>query len=364
MMAVGAFEAVLGGLRTYIFAHTSNRIDVSLGTQLFAHIVRLPLAYFQVRRAGDTVARARGLDTIRQFLTSSAITVVLDCFFTLVFFAVMLYYSPLLTAVVAGSLPCYVVLSIFVTPIIRARLRERFDRGAENQAFLVEMITGIETVKAMAVEPAMQRRWDDQLAEYVRASFRATLLSNTARQIASWLNKITTVALVWIGATLVMRGRLTIGQLIAFNMLAGRVSDPVLRLVQLWQDFQQAGIAVERLGDVLNAPLEPHASGAGTVSRTTLPNITGPGHLRAGALSLPGRCAARPAGSVVRRAARHGDWDRRPFRLWEKHHCQAHPAPVYPRERARHDRRHRRGPGRSCLVTSADRGGAAGEFFI
>ena len=275
MMAVGVFEAVLGGLRTYIFAHTSNRIDVSLGTQLFAHIVRLPLAYFQVRRAGDTVARARGLDTIRQFLTSSAITVVLDCFFTLVFFAVMLYYSPLLTAVVAGSLPCYVVLSIFVTPIIRARLRERFDRGAENQAFLVEMITGIETVKAMAVEPAMQRRWDDQLAEYVRASFRATLLSNTARQIASWLNKITTVALVWIGATLVMRGRLTIGQLIAFNMLAGRVSDPVLRLVQLWQDFQQAGIAVERLGDVLNAPLEPHASGAGTVSRTTLPNIKG-----------------------------------------------------------------------------------------
>jgi ATP-binding cassette, subfamily B, bacterial HlyB/CyaB len=275
MMAVGAFEAVLGGLRTYIFAHTSNRIDVSLGTQLFAHIVRLPLAYFQVRRAGDTVARARGLDTIRQFLTSSAITVVLDCFFTLVFFAVMLYYSPLLTAVVAGSLPCYVVLSILVTPIIRTRLRERFDRGAENQAFLVEMITGIETVKAMAVEPAMQRRWDDQLAEYVRASFRATLLSNTARQIASWLNKITTVALVWIGATLVMRGRLTIGQLIAFNMLAGRVSDPVLRLVQLWQDFQQAGISVERLGDVLNAPLEPHASGAGTVSRTTLPNIQG-----------------------------------------------------------------------------------------
>ena len=274
----------------------------------------------------------------------------------------MLYYSPLLTAVVAGSLPCYVVLSIFVTPIIRARLRERFDRGAENQAFLVEMITGIETVKAMAVEPAMQRRWDDQLAEYVRASFRATLLSNTARQIASWLNKITTVALVWIGATLVMRGRLTIGQLIAFNMLAGRVSDPVLRLVQLWQDFQQAGIAVERLGDVLNAPLEPHASGAGTVSRTTLPNIKGQVTFEQ-VLFRYRADAARPAGSVVRRAARHGDWDRRPFRLWQKHHCQAHPAPVYPGERARHDRRHRRGPGRSGLVTSADRG-VAGKFFI
>src|SRR5262245_63074968 len=133
----------------------------------------------------------------------------------------------------------------------------------------------METVKAMAVEPAMQRRWDEQLAAYVGASFRAAVLGNIAGQLASGLNKVTTVALVWIGATLVMRGELTIGQLIAFNMLAGRVSDPVLRLVQLWQDFQQAGISVERLGDVLNAPLEPHASGAGTVSRTTLPNIQG-----------------------------------------------------------------------------------------
>src|SRR5205823_1769536 len=242
---------------------------------LFAHIVRLPLAYFQVRRAGDTVARARELDTIRQFLTSSALTLVLDLFFTIVFFAVMLSYSRLLTLIVAASLPCYALLSAIATPIMRAHLRERFDRGAENHAFLVEVITGIETVKAMAVEPAMQRRWDDQLAEYVRASFRATSLGNTARQIAQGLNKVTTVALVWLGATLVMRGEFTIGQLIAFNMLAGRVSDPILRLVQLWQDLQQAGIAVERLGDVLNAPLEPHASGAGTASRTALPDITG-----------------------------------------------------------------------------------------
>ena len=274
MLVLSGFEALLGGLRTYLFSHTSNRIDVGLGTQLFAHILRLPLAYFQARRTGDTVARARELDTIRQFLTSSALTVVLDCFFTLVFFAVMLAYSPLLTLVVAGALPCYAVLAMLVTPIIRARLRERFDRGAENHAFLVEVINGIETVKAMAVEPAIQRRWDEQLAAYVRASFRATILGNIAGQIATCLNKITTVALVWLGAALVMRGELTIGQLIAFNMLAGRVSGPVLRLVQLWQDFQQAGISVERLGDVLNAPAEPSAaSGAG--GRTTLPSIAG-----------------------------------------------------------------------------------------
>ena len=274
MLALSGFEAVLGGLRTYLFSHTSNRIDIGLGTQLFAHILRLPLAYFQARRTGDTVARARELDTIRQFLTSSALTVALDCFFTLVFFAVMLSYSPLLTLVVVGTLPCYAVLSVLVTPVLRARLRERFERGAENQAFLVEVVNGIETVKAMAVEPAMQRRWDDQLAAYVRASFRATTLGNVAGQSAACLNKVTTVALVWLGATLVMRGELTIGQLIAFNMLAGRVSGPVLRLVQLWQDFQQAGISVERLGDVLNTPGEPSAaSGAG--GHTALPSIAG-----------------------------------------------------------------------------------------
>jgi len=272
MLALSGFEALLGGLRTYLFSHTSNRIDIALGTQLFAHILRLPLAYFQARRTGDTVARARELDSIRQFLTSSALTVVLDCFFTLVFFAVMLAYSPLLTLVVIGALPCYAVLAVLVTPIIRARLRERFDRGAENHAFLVEVINGIETVKAMAVEPAMQRRWDEQLSAYVHASFRATVLGNMAGQIAPCLNKITTVALVWLGATLGMRGALTIGQLIAFNMLAGRVSGPVLRLVQLWQDFQQAGISVERLGDVLNAPAEPSAASG---SSTTLPNIAG-----------------------------------------------------------------------------------------
>jgi len=163
---------------------------------------------------------------------------------------------------------------MLVTPIIRARLRERFDRGAENHAFLVEVINGMETVKAMAVEPATQRRWDEQLAAYVRASCRATVLSNVAGQIATCLNKITTVALVWLGAALVMRGELTIGQLIAFNMLAGRVSGPVLRLVQLWQDFQQAGISVERLGDVLNAPVEPSVA-SGASDRTALPSIAG-----------------------------------------------------------------------------------------
>ncbi len=271
MLALVLFEAILTGLRMYVFAHTSSRIDVGLGAQLFKHLLRLPLAYFEARRVGDTVARVRELETIRQFLTSSTVTVVIDLFFTVVFLAVMYFYSPLLTFVVLATIPLYVILSVVVTPIFRARLNEKFNRGADNQAFLVESINGVETLKAMAVEPAMQRRWEEQLAGYVRASFRATSLGNIAGQTASFVNKATTVAILWIGAYLVMGGSLTIGQLIAFNMLAGRVSGPLLRVVQLWQEFQQAGISVSRLGDLLNAPPEPSYN----PNRTTLPSLIG-----------------------------------------------------------------------------------------
>lgn len=271
MLALVLFEAILTGLRMYVFAHTSSRIDVGLGAQLFKHVMRLPLAYFEARRVGDTVARVRELETVRQFLTSSTVTAVIDLFFTIVFIAVMFFYSPLLTYVVLGTIPIYVILSVVVTPIFRARLNEKFNRGADNQAFLVESINGVETLKAMAVEPAMQRRWEEQLAGYVRASFRATSLGNIAGQTASFVNKVTTVAILWIGAHLVMGGSLTIGQLIAFNMLAGRVSGPLLRVVQLWQEFQQAGISVNRLGDLLNAPPEPSYN----PNRTTLPSLTG-----------------------------------------------------------------------------------------
>lgn len=271
MIAVVFFETLLGGLRAYVFSHTGSRIDVGLGAQLFRHLVRLPLAYFEARRVGDTVARVRELENIRQFLTSSTVTVVIDFFFTFVFLAVMFFYSPLLTYIVLGAIPFYIFLSIFVTPVLRARLHEKFNRGAENQAFLVESVNGIETVKAMAVEPAMQRKWDDQLAGYVRASFRAGNLGNIASQSAQFINKVTTVAIIWVGAHLVMTGKITIGQLIAFNMLAGRVSGPVLRLVQLWQELQQAGISVQRLGDILNTRPEPSYN----PNRTTLPKLSG-----------------------------------------------------------------------------------------
>jgi subfamily B ATP-binding cassette protein HlyB/CyaB len=274
LLVIAIFDVVLNGLRTYLFSHTTNRVDVTLGGQLFHHLVTLPIAYFKARRVGDTVARVRELDTIRNFITSSALTLVIDLFFTVIFFVVMYFYSPVLTWIVLGSIPFYIILSAFITPILRSRLNEKFRRGAENQSFLVESITGIETIKAMAVEPQMQRRWDEQLAAYVSASFRSSNLNNIANQVANLVSKVVTVLILWVGATLVIKGDLSVGQLIAFNMLAGRVSAPILRLTQLWQEFQQAGISVQRLGDILNSPTEPGHD----PNRTTLPNLKG--HVR------------------------------------------------------------------------------------
>jgi subfamily B ATP-binding cassette protein HlyB/CyaB len=168
-------------------------------------------------------------------------------------------------------MPLYAFLSVLITPIIRARLDEKFNRGAENQAFLVETINGIQTVKAMAVEPPMQRKWEEQLAGYVTASFRATSLITVTSQIAAFIQKVTTIAVLWVGAYEVIGGELSIGQLIAFNMLSSQVTGPLLRIVNLWQEFQQVGISVQRLGDVLNAPTEPTYN----PNRTTLPRLAG-----------------------------------------------------------------------------------------
>lgn len=271
LIVISLFDVVLNGLRTYVFSHTTNRVDVTLGSKLFNHLLRLPIAFFNSRQVGNTVARVRELDTIREFITGSALTLVIDLAFTVIFFAVMYYYSPTLTWIVLGSIPLYVILSLTITPILRNRLNEKFKRGAENQAFLVESISGVETLKSMAVEPQMQRRWEEQLAAYVSASFKSTNLGNIASQTAGFINKAVTVLILWVGASLVIAGSLSVGQLIAFNMLAGRVSAPILRLVQLWQDFQQASISIDRLGDILNTPTEPGHN----PNRTTLPQLKG-----------------------------------------------------------------------------------------
>lgn len=271
LVTVAVFETVLGALRTYVFSHTTNRIDVELGARLFRHLAALPIAYFEARRTGDSVARVRELENIRNFLTSSALTLVIDLFFTFVFLGVMAYYSLFLTFVVLASFPFFIAISVGVTPIFKKRLDEKFNRGAENQSFLVESITGIETLKAMAVEPQMQRRWEEQLAGYVKASFRVMNLANWASQSVQMVSKIVTAAILFFGAGAVMDGRMSVGELVAFNMLAGHVIQPVLRLAQIWQDFHQARLSVERLGDILNTVPEPTF----TPGRTALPAIKG-----------------------------------------------------------------------------------------
>jgi len=271
LVAISIFETILEVLRTYLFTHTTNRIDVELGARLFQHLLALPTAYFQARRVGDSVARVRELENIRNFLTSSALTLVIDLFFTFVFIIVMFLYSPLLTAIVLAGFPFYIGISVGVTPLFRQRLDEKFRRGAENQAFLVESVTGVETLKAAAVEPQMQRRWEEQLAGYVTSSFSVFKLGNTANQSVRLVNKLVTAGILFFGAKLVIDGNLTVGELVAFNMLAGRVNQPVLRLAQVWQDFHQARISIARLGDILNTAPESRFSPA----RAALPAIRG-----------------------------------------------------------------------------------------
>jgi subfamily B ATP-binding cassette protein HlyB/CyaB len=273
-VTIATFETILGALRTYIFSHTTNRIDVELGARLFRHLLALPIGYFQARRVGDSVARVRELENIRNFITGSALTLTIDLFFTFVFIAVMFFYSSLLSWIVIASFPFYIAVSAVATPIFRHRLDEKFRRGAENQAFLVESVTGVETLKSMAVEPQMQRRWEEQLAGYVTASFRVSNLGNVASQGVQLISKVATATTLYFGARLVIDGSLSVGELVAFNMLAGRVSQPVLRLAQLWQDFHQARLSVARLGDILNTPAEPTYAAA----RSTISALTGAIH--------------------------------------------------------------------------------------
>jgi subfamily B ATP-binding cassette protein HlyB/CyaB len=269
LLSIAIFDVVLGALRAHVFAHTTSKIDVELGARLFRHIMALPLAFFQARRVGDTVARVRELENIRSFLTGQALTSVLDLLFTVVFLAVMFYYSGWLTLIVLISLPIYALWSASITPLLRKRLDEKFARGADNQSFLVETVNGIGTVKATAVDTRMTRTWDNQLAGYVTAGFRVTRLANIGQYGVQLVQKLSAIAALYFGAKLVVEGKLSVGQLIAFNMLSGQVTAPIIRLAQLWQDFQQVGISVERLGDILNTRTELPSS------RMALPDIKG-----------------------------------------------------------------------------------------
>ncbi|MBI1242920.1 type I secretion system permease/ATPase [Umezakia ovalisporum] len=256
LLLIALFEAMLGVLRLFIFTHTARRLDLSLSAQLFRHLMRLPLAYFESRRVGDTIARVQELEQIRQFLTGTALTVILDSIFAVVYLVLMFYYNIQLTFVALAVLPLFAALTMISTPILRNWLNETFNRSADSQSFLVETVTGIHSVKAHGAEPVARERWEGLFARFVRTGFKASTTSNISSNIGNFLTSFSSLLILWFGAKLVIEQNLTIGQLVAFQMLSGRVTGPLLRLVQLWQNLQQVLLSVDRIGDILNVAPE------------------------------------------------------------------------------------------------------------
>lgn len=259
---VYVFDFILSLAKNYIFAHTTNRIDVMLSAKLFKHLFALPLRYFEARRTGETVARVRELDSIRQFLTGTPLSSIIDFIFIIVYIVVLFFYSTSLTFIILASIPIYAMLSLIVTPLFKKRLDEKFNTGAQTQSFLVEAINGVQTVKSFALEQKFETKWGDLQSDYVRAGYKTSMLSSTAGTIAQFIQKIFDLLILFFAALAVMDGTFTVGQLVAFRMLAGRVSGPVLRLVQLWQEYQQASLSVKRIGDIFNSPVEPTSQNA------------------------------------------------------------------------------------------------------
>ncbi len=269
-LAVTVFEMLLNMARNYIFIHTANKLDAKLGAKLFKHLLALPFRYFEARKVGNIAARVRELDTIREFITSKAVSVIIDLFFSLVFVAVMLLYSVKLTLVVLGFVGVIAILYLMITPALRRRLEKKFQMSAASNSYLVESVTGVQTVKSLAIEGTMQKRWEDHLGRYVRSSFKLANMSNISGALSGTLRRLMTISILYIGVRAVLTGDMTIGQLIAFQMFAGQFSGPVLRLVNLWNEFQQALLSVDRLGDILNHPVEIASEKA-----VTLPELKG-----------------------------------------------------------------------------------------
>jgi len=256
MLLSATFEATLQYLRAYALMYTGSRLDVELGGRLFSHLLKLPLAYFESTATGQIVARMREVETVRRFLTGQTLTSVIDIVFSFVFIAVMFSYSGQLTLIVVATLAVYVLIATLVRPALRERSKEAFKKNAETQQFVVESISGMGTLKAAAVEGLLKSQWLEKLRAYVQLALSNSVLGALTQSVIQYTSKISTIVLLFFGSRLVMNGELTIGQLIAFNMLAGLISAPILRLSSLWQDFQGIQVSVERLGDIMKTPAE------------------------------------------------------------------------------------------------------------
>ena len=256
LVTINIFEALLTTLRTYLFVDTTNRIDLNLGSEIIDHLLRLPLRYFERRPVGEISTRVNELEKIRQFLTGTALTVVLDCVFSVLYVLVMLAYSPLLTAVSLAIIPVFIGLTLIFSPTIRKQLRTKAERNAETQSYLVEVLTGIQTVKAQNIELRSRWKWQERYARYISTGFKTVITSTLAKSASDFLNKLSRVIIIGMGAYLVLEGKLTLGQLIAFRIIAGYVTSPVMRLATLWQNFQETALSLERLADIVDHPEE------------------------------------------------------------------------------------------------------------
>ena len=259
LVVINIFEALLTTLRTYLFVDTTNRIDLSLGSEIIDHLFRLPLRYFERRPVGEISTRVNELEKIRQFLTGTALTVVLDCIFSVIYVVVMFLYSPLLTGVTLSIIPVFIALTLIFSPTIRRQLRTKAERNAETQSYLVEVLTGIQTVKAQNIELRSRWKWQERYSRYISTGFKTVITSTLAKSTSDFLNKLSRVVIIGMGAYLVLDGKLTLGQLIAFRIIGGYVTSPVMRLATLWQNFQETALSLERLADIVDNPEEGEA---------------------------------------------------------------------------------------------------------
>ena len=271
MVICTIFQNFMLGLRTYLFNNITSKMDAVLSSRLYKNIASLPVSYFQKWQVGDVVSRVGEMETLRSFITGNSLTIILDIVFAVVYFVVMFFYSRVLSIVVLVMIPLFVILNLIVAPIFKRMINDQFLIGSENRSFLIETITGIHTVKASSVENNFIRRYEEILARFVKASLNVVNVANVANSIASFLNSMFNLVILWIGAYYVMSAEITVGELIAFNMIAGQLIAPIMRLINQWQHFQQVRVSMERLSDIMDEDTEP----AFNPSRTTLPSLRG-----------------------------------------------------------------------------------------
>ena len=256
LLLVSLFQGLLGAVRTYLFADTTNRIDITLGAEVIQHLLRLPQRYFDRRPVGELQTRLAELGNIRGFLTGSLLTLGLDAVFSVIYIAVMMVYSGVLTAVTLGVIPLFVALTFIASPAIKSQLRKAAEKNASTQALLVESLSGVQTIKAQNAENTVRWRWQRRYSSFMSESFKTLLIGISTGTTGQFLSQLSGLITLWVGAYLVIQGELTIGQLIAFRIISGYVVGPMINLATSWQTFQGVALSIERLSDVVDAQAE------------------------------------------------------------------------------------------------------------